>query len=78
MENKINQSHSSWLSACEDCLHQILTHGWANKARDMEPMASGLIGEIRRLQTEGGRRKTRDVIVATLVSVAVARPTAPR
>lgn len=34
----------------------------------MEPMASGLIGEIRRLEAAGARRKTRDVIVATLVS----------
>jgi len=35
----------------------------------MEPMASGLIGEARRLDTEvNGRRRTRDVLVATLVS----------
>ncbi|BEI79790.1 hypothetical protein CcaverHIS002_0103190 [Cutaneotrichosporon cavernicola] len=44
----------------------ILSHGWANKARDMEPMASGLIGEFRRLEAESGRRRARDVIVATL------------
>jgi hypothetical protein len=37
----------------------------------MEPMASGLIGEFRRLEAESGRRRTRDVIVATLVSAPV-------
>ena len=32
----------------------------------MEAMACGLIGEINRLHEVGGRRKTRDVLVATL------------
>jgi hypothetical protein len=34
----------------------------------MEPMASGLLGEINKLAATGGRKKTRDVLVVTLVS----------
>jgi hypothetical protein len=34
----------------------------------MEPMASGLIGEMNRLDLEVNRKRTRDVLVATLVS----------
>lgn len=34
----------------------------------MHPMASGLIGEARRLDERGGRKRTRDVVVVTLVS----------
>lgn len=30
-------------------------------------MASGIIGDIARLDREGGRRKTKDVLVVTLV-----------
>lgn len=39
---------------------QILSHGWANKASQMEGMAYGLVGEMRRFPG------ARDVIVITL------------
>jgi hypothetical protein len=32
----------------------------------MEPMASGLLGEIKKLEQAGGRKKARDVLVVTL------------
>lgn len=47
----------------------MLAHGWANKARDMEPMAAGLLGELRRLDAAHGAHgggRTHDTIVATL------------
>lgn len=34
----------------------------------MGTMASGILGELDRLQAESGREKVRDVIVVTLVS----------
>jgi hypothetical protein len=46
----------------------MIAHGWANKARDMHPMASGIIGEAHRLDAVGGRKRTRDLLVVTVVS----------
>lgn len=62
--------HHIWSSQIQLYLAdtQLLTHGWANKARDMHPMASGLIGEFARLDAEGTRKRVRDVLVVTLVS----------
>ncbi|KAL1411867.1 hypothetical protein Q8F55_002844 [Vanrija albida] len=44
----------------------IVSHGWANKAAQMENFASGMFHEIRRLGAEGKARVTRDVIIVTL------------
>jgi hypothetical protein len=50
----------------------MLSHGRCNHAMNMEPMASGLLGEFGRLEREdkGRRARTRDVVVVTLVSGA--------
>lgn len=47
---------------------QILSHGRCHSAKMMGTMASGILGELDRLQKEGGREKVRDVIVVALVS----------
>lgn len=47
---------------------QILSHGRCHSAKMMGTMASGILGELDRLQAEGRREKVRDVIVITLVS----------
>lgn len=45
----------------------MLAHGWANKAKQMEAMASGLVGEAARLAREHPEREhTHDLIVVTL------------
>ncbi|BEJ00229.1 hypothetical protein CcaverHIS631_0500860 [Cutaneotrichosporon cavernicola] len=44
----------------------IASHGRCNKARDMEPFARGMLGEVSRLAAESGRRRTRDLLVITL------------
>ncbi|GMK56131.1 hypothetical protein CspeluHIS016_0211870 [Cutaneotrichosporon spelunceum] len=44
----------------------IVSHGRCNKARDMEPFARGMLGEVARLASENGRRRTRDLLVVTL------------
>ncbi|BEJ13460.1 hypothetical protein CspHIS471_0306340 [Cutaneotrichosporon sp. HIS471] len=44
----------------------MLAHGWANKAKQMEAMASGLVGESLRLAREGDREVTHDMLVVTL------------
>lgn len=45
---------------------QIASHGRCNKARDMEPFARGMLGEVSRLAAESGRKRTRDLLVVTL------------
>lgn len=49
-------------------LMQILTHGWANNAAQMENMAHGLFGEIRKRSAAKPATWTRDVLVVTYVS----------
>jgi len=44
----------------------MLAHGWTNRAKQMEPMASGLVGEVRRLAAAGDRAQTHDLIVVCL------------
>lgn len=44
----------------------MASHGRCNKARDMEPFARGMLGEVRRLAGESGRTRTRDLLVITL------------
>lgn len=45
---------------------QMIAHGWANRAKQLDNMASGIVGEIHCLAALSGRRKTHDVIVVTL------------
>ncbi|KAL1409370.1 hypothetical protein Q8F55_003352 [Vanrija albida] len=49
----------------------IISHGRCNSAKNMHAMASGLLGELRRLERESAtakhpRRKVRDYVVATI------------
>ncbi|KAL1409340.1 hypothetical protein Q8F55_003322 [Vanrija albida] len=43
-----------------------IAHGWANKASQLDGMATGLLGEIRRLDAEAGHTRRRDVLVVTM------------
>ncbi|WOO79942.1 uncharacterized protein LOC62_02G003456 [Vanrija pseudolonga] len=43
-----------------------IAHGWANKASQMDGMATGVLGEIRRLDREAGGTRRRDVLVVTM------------
>jgi hypothetical protein len=54
-------------------LAQIISHGWANNAAQMENMAHGMFGQIRKLSEANPSKWNRDVLVVTLVRCGVWR-----